>query len=230
MVQASSGSIEKPLSRRGVLPGWVHDHDDRWIWTAFYVGGAVVLSIWISLFWLVVLVMLHGLMEWLRHRLVDREVVGVAVRVCWELKLDIALVLFAFVVALYMDLILGAAGLGGAARVGAQAASRAGAWARAIRGVLLTVDDVAQVARVLASRGKSKDDGDGPPIGYWGGWTQPWGIGGRVSVGLGVVSLALILLAPLLTDQPPGEVFWTILGELHPWPPAEELAASVSES
>lgn len=230
-MQSSGASVEEPLSRRGLLPSWIHDHDDRWIWTAFYVGGAVVLSIWISLFWLVALVMLHGLMEWLRHRLVDREVVGVAVRVCWELKLDIALVLFAFVVALYMDLVLGAAGLSGAARVGAQAASRAGAWARAIRGVLLTVDDAAQVARVLASRGKSKNDGDvEAPIGYWGGWTQPWGIGGWVSVGLGVVSLALILLAPLLTGQPVGEVFWTILGELHPWPPAEQMAASASES
>jgi hypothetical protein len=204
----------------------VYDHDDRWVWTAFYVGGAVVLSIWISLFWLLVLVALHGLMEWLRHRLVDRQAVGIAVRVCWELKLDVALVLFAFVVALYMDLILGAAGLGGAARVGAQAASRAGAWARGIRGVLLTADDAAQVARVLASRGAARGDGvNETPANRWGGWTQRWGVGAWVSIGLGAASLALILLAPLLTDHSAGDVFWTILRELHPWPEAEQAEA-----
>jgi hypothetical protein len=35
---------------------WILQHDDRWSFIALYVSLAVVLSMWISLFWLVALV------------------------------------------------------------------------------------------------------------------------------------------------------------------------------
>ena len=65
----------------------------------------------------------------------------------------LALVLFAFVLALYFEVIAGAAGLGGGVRVASQAGARSAAWQRVLRGLLLSLDDVAQVARV-AARGR----------------------------------------------------------------------------
>jgi len=208
--------------------GWIHDHDDRWLWTVLYVGGAVVLSIFISLFWLVALVAIHGALEWVRQRRIDPNAAGVIARVAWELKLDIALVLFAFVVALYMDLVLGMAGLGGAARVGAQVASRGGAWARAIRGVLLSIDDAAQLVRA-ASRGDAGGDGGGQRRSMsqtelrWGGWLGPWGVGAWLSLGLAGASMAMIAIVPLATGGSVVETAEQLLMELHPWPSKAEL-------
>ena len=207
--------------------GWIHDHDDRWLWTVLYVGGAVVLSVFISLFWLVALVAIHGALEWVRQRRIDPNTAGVIARVAWELKLDIALVLFAFVVALYMDLLLGVAGLGGAARVGAQVASRGGAWARAIRGVLLSIDDAAQLVRA-ASRGDAGADGDGQQRSMtqaklrWGGWLGPWGVGAWLSLGLAGAAMAMIAIAPLATGSSAAETVEQLLVELHPWPSKAE--------
>lgn len=186
-----------------------------------------MLSIWISLFWLVLLVGVHGLLELLRQRTVDPAPLGVASRVAWELKLDLALVLFALVVALYIDLVLGVAGLGGAARVCAQAAARGGAWARGIRGVLLSIDDAAQLARAAAGR----SGGAMAPIdaqSRYGGWVGAWGIGGWLSIGLFAISLALILLSPLLTGHTAASAWSQLLAELHPWPTSP--AATPAES
>lgn len=202
---------------------WIIEHDDRWLWTILYIGAAVILSIWISLFWLVVVVGVHAVIEWFRQRYFDRRVVGIVARVAWELKLDLALVLFALVVAVYTEVILGAAGLGGAARVGAQAAARGGAWAKGIRGVLLSIDDAAQLARAVVRGGQN--DGDPPPhlegSSLWGGWCRRWGVGGWISILLAAGSVALLLLAPTLTDQDAGDTIRLLLEELQPWPSRE---------
>jgi len=200
---------------------WVIEHDDRWLWTILYISSAVVLSIWISLFWLIVVVGVHGFIEWLRQRHFDPRVTGVVARVLWELKLDIALVLLALAVAVYTEVILGAAGLSGAARVGAQAAARGGAWAKVIRGVLLSIDDAAQLARAAVRGGQLKEDDEPGRLSgraLWGGWTRPWGLGGWISMGLAMLSVALILLAPAFTDHDAGSTIALILEELHPWP------------
>lgn len=200
---------------------WIIEHDDRWLWTILYIGSAVVLSIWISLFWLVVVVGVHGVIEWFRQRHFDQRIPGVAARVAWELKLDVALVLFALVVAVYIEVILGVAGLAGAARVGAQAAARGGAWAKAIRGVLLSIDDAAQLARAVGRGGRGVDLTGEPHLegnARWGGWTRRWGLGGWISIGLAMISLALLIIAPLLTDRDGAGVIRLLLEELHPWP------------
>ena len=50
------------------LRDWVLNHDDSWIFIILYVGLAVVLSLWISLFWLLVVVAGHFVLEWIRQR------------------------------------------------------------------------------------------------------------------------------------------------------------------
>lgn len=125
---------------------WIIDHDDSWLFIIAYIGLAVVLSIWISLFWLVAVVAVHLAFEVVRQKATHEQWTTIISQALWELKLDIALVLFALVVSLYMEVVLGVVGLQGVARAGAatQAGLRGGArfaaWQRIIRGVLLSVD------------------------------------------------------------------------------------------
>jgi hypothetical protein len=122
-------------------------HDDSKLFVFAYVGLAVVLAIWLGLFWLAAVVGVHFLIELVKQHHYDPRPLPVLARSLWELKLDIGLVVFGLVIAVYMGIILGAAGIGAAARVGAQAAARVGIWQRALRGILLTIDDVALVVK-----------------------------------------------------------------------------------
>lgn len=217
---------------------WVVEHDDRRLFIALYIGLAVVLSIWISLFWLLVIVGVHLLFELVRQAYLQRRPLALVGHALWEIKLDVALVLLALVLALYMELVLGVLGLNGAARMGG-AVARAGArgvrfaaWERTLRGILLSADDAVQVLRVLARRGKqpptapdpaqdAAQDGaqdgaqDAPPPGI------AWGLGDRISVALLVGCLALLVAAPWLTDHTPTSALLALQAELQPFPAAE---------
>jgi hypothetical protein len=152
------------------------------------------------------------------------SVAHTAARVAWEIKLDLALILFALALAVYMDYIMGAAGLSAAARAGArgvQATGRMIAWQRGLRAVLLTLDDAAQVTRAAISSGQkaaAKAPVPEPPKRGWGGWVAPWTIGDCVSIAIGVVCLLALAAAPVATDLAPSEVLAKLAAELHPWP------------
>jgi hypothetical protein len=200
---------------RSPLHVWVLNHDDSWLFIALYIGLAVVLSLAISLFWLVVVVAAHAALEWYVHWREHPSIVHTAARVAWEIKLDMALVVFALALGVYMEFVMGVAGLSAAAR-GAQATGRFVAWQRALRGILLTVDDAAQVARAASGRG-SADDVEVPKEG-WGGWTSRWTFGDRFSLAFGVACLLLIVISPWLTGMGVTEVLDLLAAEMDPWP------------
>jgi hypothetical protein len=213
------------------IHAWILEHDDSKLFMVLYIGLAVVLSIAIGLFWLVVVVAVHFGFELIRQRNQHKNWLRVFAEAFWELKLDIALVLFAFVISLYMDIVLGAAGLGGASRLGAAAArsgARFAAWQRIIRGVLLTVDDAAQVVRAVsvARKGKDKDSlaeditqpETAPSFSLWGSWRGQWGRGDWVAIVLGAVFIALLALTPLLTEHTYSSALAVLADELHPFP------------
>lgn len=211
---------------------WVINHDESWLFVGLYVGLAVVLSIWISLFWLVVVVAIHAGFEWIRQRHLREGFRPRLLETLWEVKLDIALVIFALALSLYMEVILGIVGLHAASRAGAatlRGGARFAAWEQVIRGFFLTVDDAAQVARALAT--KSKDDEElskeeaaalVTPVSWWGSWAADWGKGDWIAVGLTVICVIFMLLATSLTDHTWGSVAYTLLEELHPYPPLLE--------
>lgn len=221
------------------MRNWILNHDDSWLFMILYVGLAVVLSLWISLFWLLVVVAAHGVLEWVRQREIDPGIPGVLARIAWELKLDVALFVFALGLSIYMEPLLGVVGLRGAARAGVHGAGRFAIWQNALHGFLLSVDDAAQVARMVAARrarnadarnarvGSADEDGDpgvcgdGPqtePFSKWGGWTEKWGRGDWFAIGFGLMCIGFILLGPVLTDHDYPSIVATFAAELHPWP------------
>lgn len=228
------------INAKHAIHQWILNHDDSWAFIISYITLAVVLSIWISLFWLVAVVAVHGLFEWIRQSDIDDEPLGVAARVAWELKLDIGLVAFALVLGVYMEFVLGVIGLGAAGRAGVQTASRFAVWQNVLRGTLLSVDDAAQVVRMVAAKKTNAnvdDDMDvmsGPDLSEveidprkgsgwskWADWDQPWDKWAWLQLGFGGVCVVLIFAGPLLTEQSAEEVLSIVAGELHPWPPPE---------
>lgn len=204
--------------RRRVLH-WVAEHDDSWLFIVLYVGLGLVLSMTISLFWLAAVVAAHGVLEWVamgRQGIRDNRL-G---RVLWHLKLDIGLTLVALWLGLYIEVLFGLAGLGAAARAGAQTAARTIAWQRAIRGALMTADEAAHVVKAVATRNGAKRPAqpadevpdDGPP------WRRPWSRGDKFAVVFTTTWAVLILLTPVLTDHTVGSALAVLAADLHPWP------------
>jgi hypothetical protein len=219
MTETTPASEAQPSTvNGGRIASWVREHDERWVFTLLYVGLAVVLSVAISLFWLVVIVMVHGLLEWVVERTRDGRAAGVLARVVWHLKLDIMLVLFALWLAVYIDLIFGLVGLGAMARGGAQLTARAMTWQRSIRGIMLTLDDVALVARSAVKNKAVSSSEDSPSHPFWGDWVGRWSRGDRVTVALMVIWPLLIVLAPWVTDLQSQDVWLLLMDNLHPWP------------
>jgi hypothetical protein len=203
-------------SRRVLL--WIAEHDDSWLFIVLYVGLGLVLTMTISLFWLVAVVAAHAVLEWFaltRKGIWDHR----AGRVLWHLKLDIGLVLVALWLGLYLELLFGLAGLGAAARAGAQTAARVVAWQRAIRGVLMTVDEAAHVVKAVATRGGSKqtrqaaEPADAQPP-----WRRPWSRGDKFAVVFTATWATLIVLSPVLTHHTVESALAVLAADLHPWP------------
>jgi hypothetical protein len=216
--------------KTGSIRSWIINHDDSWLFVVLYIGLAVVLSIAISLFWLVAVVGVHFALEWMRQSTFKPNGFGhVLSRVLWELKLDIALILFALVLALYMELTMGVVGLGSAARGGLMGGARFLVLQRAIRGILLSLDDLAQVARVVVRSRKRNGE---KPVGEAGdeavqaiepddapsGWRGRWSKGDYITVSFGLICLLLIMAAPLMEHYTLESMLATLASELHPLP------------
>lgn len=138
---------------RGGVVEWIKSHDDRWMFTIVYLGLAIVLSVFISIFWLALLVFIHGVLEWLSlkaHGVNENRIL----KVFWHLKLDITLVVFALWLGIYLEAIFGVLGLAQGAKAGVHAASKFAAWQTSIKGVLLSLDDLAQIGKAVMARKK----------------------------------------------------------------------------
>lgn len=141
-------SIARPTGLRE----WVRDHDERWSFVVLYLGLAVGLSVFVSLFWLLVVGALHFVLECGRQAYFREGRFEVVAHAVWEVKLDVGLILLALTLVLYIDVVLGLLGLQSAARAaavaraGTRVGSRAAAWERTIRTFLITVDEMARIA------------------------------------------------------------------------------------
>lgn len=177
----------------------------------------------------------------------QKALMSVFMESLWETKLDFALVMFAWWLAIYLDFIFGVAGIGAAARVGAQAASRtsqvggkviqgsarATAWGRIIRAILLSLDDVGNALKSVyqskASKVRHKPKPDRnientkldalcqKPT-TTSSWIAKWKIIDYVGVLLFFICLILIGLAPFLIGVELKEIYRITIDEFHPIP------------
>lgn len=203
---------------------WIREHDDRLSFVVLYIGGAIALSIWLNLFWVIMLMLGHFALEIVRGYLLDAR--RPLAHALWEVKLDIALVLFALVVALYSEFVLGILGLGQAARAGQaarglQAAARFGVIERTLRIVVLTSDDVLRLVQAaFRLRGKSAAAKPAPAAVEVAAMVpdeEPAiGAGDIASLAFGALCLLLLLLAPQITDAAPDAVATQLLYEISP--------------
>lgn len=203
---------------------WIREHDDRLSFVVLYIGGAIILSIWLNLFWVIVLMLAHFALEIVRGHLLDAR--RPLLHALWEVKLDVALVLFALVVALYAEHVLAVLGLGQAARAGqaatrgVQFASRFAVIERALRVIVLTMDDVARLVQAAFKfRGKKTATAPQLAAAPSEGPASPEGLqtGDVVTLAFGAVCLALILLMPTLLGTSPDDVGRMILEEVSPY-------------
>lgn len=155
------------------------------------------------------------------------------------------MVVFALLLAVYLDFIFGVAGLGAAARSGALAATRTGAGAtntgakvaqvstrfvamqRAIRGILLSLDDVANASKSFFQRKKAKSERINDPEKNIAGnnheasgssWAAKWSVIDYIGIAVFAVSALLILLAPVLIGMNWSEILTITSEEFHPFP------------
>jgi hypothetical protein len=226
----ASMSVEIPeaptIGSRSAVLEWIHDHDHRWLFVIVYLGLAIVLSVFVSLFWLVFMAAIHLLLECIRHLRPGWRTGRILAYSLWEVKLDFALVLLALGAVVYIDVVLGVLGIQSAARAaavtraGARAASRIAAWERNVRAFLLTVDEMVRVGRAVTMLGRRKNRTATAAVrsGEFTPWRARWTIGDRIAVGLIVACLLLFLMAPLLTPHSWQELVTILAGELRPFP------------
>lgn len=219
------------------IRNWVDEHDDRWSFIIFYVGLSVLLSIFMNLFWVALLMLAHLALETVRHIMLamDRPFL----RALWCVKLDIALVLLALIIALYSDTVMAALGLGYTARA-AQAArssqliARFAVVERSLRVVMMTMDDATRLAgaifravsgrrqtvaeAVTSSASPTPRDRDDPAILATRGappWKNP-GRGDWLSLGFGTLCLVLIFTTPIFTSYNYQETLQAIATQFTP--------------
>jgi hypothetical protein len=215
-------------ARTGSLREWIVAHDDSKLFVGLYVSLALVLSIAIGLFWLLALLLVHLAFEVLRHRHLGESGAAALGAAVWAVRLDVALFLFALVLALHLQFVFGVLGLHAAGRAGVAAqaglrGARFAAWEKVIRGILLSADDAVQGARGLATlRKKPPAEGaeidaatsvpTAPPA------AERWSRGDTFTVTLAFACILLILLAPWLGHDGWNAVVSLLAAELRPFP------------
>jgi hypothetical protein len=218
--------LSQPVPSTTTLSQWVENHDESLIFVVCYVGLAVSLSIFVSLFWLVVIAGVHFTFELWRQSRRHHGAGRIALEALWEIRLDVVLVLSALVLALYIDSIMGLLGLRSAgqlataARSGARIGIKASAWDKIIRSSIIVVDDGLHLLRVFLGKGK-RDTPHRAENDHAHGTSTPlnpstWTLSDRIILTAFLLMLVSIPVAPVLTEMTLAECLSLLATELHP--------------
>ncbi len=226
-------------------------HDESRAFNVLYIVLAVVLSVFVSLFWLVVIVDFHFVLELARQHShcpdCLRKAVGGSF---WNLKLDMSFIAFSFAVSAYLGVLFGMAGLGGISRVGrvsqvgVRSGAGIGAYESAVRGIMLSVDDVARTTTTaIAKRNDKKSDNVPEDNGVEEEWATAfrahvpeerlietetvvsdvdmpvkWTRNDYATIAFGGICVVLLFLTPVLIGLSYPELFQIIIQDLQPFP------------
>jgi hypothetical protein len=225
------------------LKNWLINHDNSKIFMISYIGLSVILSITISLFWLLFVVLIHFSFELYAQSRNKSKFYQVFLESLWETKLDFALVIFALWLAVYIDFIFGVAGLGALARGGTMAASRSSAaiisgekvvevstrfaaLQRSIRGILLSLDDFANTLKAffqsrnakVTKKSNSVPNNSIISVNKRISWNSEWKSIDYIAISLFTFSLIMILLSPMIINTTVSDIYELIADEFHPFP------------
>lgn len=123
--------VTDPIGHLGPVPRWIVLHDRSVLFALAYVSLTIFLSVYVSYFWLVALVGLHLVLEWLKKGYLGygRGLHRTAWTV-WDTKFDIALIFLALTLLSYTGVGAGVAGAQSATRVGLMGGKLSALWAR----------------------------------------------------------------------------------------------------
>lgn len=108
-----------PLADLGPVRTWIVRHDRSLVFATLYITLAIGLSVFVSYFWLLAVVAVHILLEWLKKGYLGyRPGAHRTAWTLWDTKYDIALVFLAFTLLSYTGIHAGVAGAQSASRVG----------------------------------------------------------------------------------------------------------------
>ncbi len=114
-----SPAVVDRIGQLGPLSRWIVLHDRSVVFALSYVSLTILLSIFVSYFWLVALVGLHLVLEWLKKGYLGYERgLHRAAWTVWDTKFDIALIFLALTLLSYTGVGAGVAGAQSATRVG----------------------------------------------------------------------------------------------------------------
>lgn len=194
------------------MTSWIVKHDDSKVFIILYISLAVILSAFISLFWLLAVVAVHFAFELIKQKHHVKSWRKSFYLSLWEIKLDFVLLLFAVWLTVYMNFIFGVVGIGVASRAIAQGGSRFLVWQRVIRGILISLDDAVQVARFGIK--KKENNTEEAKVAK----TISVSLGDIIVLGFLGVFIFFITLAPYFTEHTYSSLWQVILEEFKPIP------------
>jgi len=229
--------------RQHPMRAWIVRHDHSLSFAGVYISLTILLSILVSYFWLLALVALHILLEWLKKGYLGyRPGLHRTAWTLWDTKFDIALICMAFTLLTYTGIPAGAAGAQSAGRLAllgrqmgalTQRASplltrlaKVGALTRAagIKGIdiffsaRVLLFRKADMARAAADEAHLLPLADRPVIPAHLPWQERLTGGGRFALIVIAINLVAIVISPLITDHSYLSVLQTLGSKLHPWP------------
>ncbi|WP_006786193.1 hypothetical protein [Thiorhodospira sibirica] len=239
--KAAADEAARPPSQ-----GWRHfiiHHDQSLLFALTYIALTISLSLFISYFWLLVIVGVHILLEYLKKTYLHYPAgTQRLVWTLWDVKYDLILVFMALVITGYSGTSVGIAGaqsLGKAGAIGTRLAwsgrflQKLGALKQPLVKLLFSVrvalfrraDMLRQASRgviiaaTLATRTAQHREAipHTPPTQL--PWHLPLSKGDWFALVLLGVNLSVLLLAPWITDHTGyAALFAAIASQLHPWP------------
>ncbi len=186
---------------------WLIEHDEKTLFTILYIGLSVLLSVFVSLFWLLAIVGVHAIIEYtaLKHKREKR----IFFELFWHIKLDLALVFFALFLSLYIEAMFGLL----IAKYGTRFASFL-AYQNALRGIFMTMDDMARGVKALFTIAKKKQSIPKKETEQ----ERKASILDYLSIALLMVSIVGILLSPYILEIEIAQVVAKLSEELTPFP------------
>ncbi len=212
---------------------WILLHDHSVTFAIVYVGLTILLSVFISYFWLAALVALHIGLEYLKKSYLHYPEGGVRIAwTFWDVKYDLALLCLAMVLAGYTGITAGAAG--------AQSVARMNLLARTAKNLLQflkslgkpLVDTIFSARVVLFRKADMKRARThGIPLNLRNEsepatfsvprclpWKHPITKGDWFALGVIVINLSALLAAPWIVGHSYATLLSNLGSKFHPWP------------